>query len=200
MKNKYIKLISTILILIIIVSISILIYKKFENNQKIQKDNEKFKTEYPKVDKDNLFIYSDINTIINIIENKTGIIYIGFPECIWCQAYVPILNEAAKEEGIEKIYYLNILEDRKNNTINYQKLLNLLDVNLLFDDEGNKRIYVPDVTIVKNGKIIGHNNESSIITEKDQTPEEYWTEERKKLLKENLKESFKKLEKENTNN
>lgn len=200
MKNKYIKLISTIIILIIIVSISILIYKKFENNQKIQKDNEKFKTEYPKVDKDNLFIYSDINTIINIIENKTGIIYIGFPECIWCQAYVPILNEAAKEEGIEKIYYLNILEDRKNNTINYQKLLNLLDANLLFDDEGNKRIYVPDVTIVKNGKIIGHNNESSIITEKDQTPEEYWTEERKKLLKENLKESFKKLEKENTNN
>lgn len=193
MKNKYIKAILSMLILLTIISISILIYKKFETNNDKLNDAEKFKKEYPNVDQDNKFIYSDINSIINILENGTGVIYIGFPECIWCQAYVPILNEAAKESNIEKIYYLNIMEDRKNKTINYEKIVEILDRELMYDDEGNKRIFVPDITIVKQGNIIGHDNESSIITEPNMTPENYWTEEKKSKLKTKLKNYFKQI-------
>ncbi len=182
------------IVLIGIISISILIYKKFENNNTILTDAEKFKKEYSGVSDNNVFVYSNIESVIKILENGTGVIYLGFPECQWCQSYVKILNETAKENNIEKIYYVNILEDRKNNTKNYKKLIEILNDNLLYDDEGNHRIYVPDVTIVNKGNIIGHDNESSVITDDTLTPETYWNNERISNLKNKLKESFNKLE------
>jgi len=193
MKNKLVKYLIGILSIVFIIGVSIIIFKKFENVDRTVTDREKFAKEYTKVKEDNLFVYSTANEIIKILENGTGIVYLGFPECKWCQAYVPLLNEAAKEFGIEKIHYFNILEDRKNNTTNYKKIVELLNENLLYDDEGNKRVFVPDVTIVKKGQIIGHDNESSVVTESDGTPDTYWTKEKKDALKIKLKSYFKEI-------
>ncbi len=63
----------------------------------------------------------------------------------------------------------------------------------MYDNEGDKRIYVPDITFVLNGKIIGHDNETSVVTEADGTPEEYWTEQKKDDLRNKLTKSFKVL-------
>ena len=60
-------------------------------------DNEKFANEYTEVGKNNVFVYREADEIIKILEGGTGIVYLGFPECPWCQAYVPMLNEVAKE-------------------------------------------------------------------------------------------------------
>lgn len=189
-KNKILKIITILLSIGIIIILSILIFKKFETDENNITDNIKFKNEYKNVTKDNVFVYATSNEIIKILDSGTGVIYLGFPSCEWCQAYVQILNEAAKEAEIEKIYYLNIYNDRKNETINYQKLIKLLSSNLMYDDEGKKRIFVPDVYIVKSGKIIGHDNESSVVTKSDETPEIYWTEEKKESLKVKLKTYF----------
>lgn len=189
----YEKILLYLISLIFIVILSILIYKKFDKERVIIPDNHLFSNEYKKVSEDNLFVYSNSNEIINILEKDTGVIYIGFKECNWCQYYVPILNEIAKEEKIDKIYYLDILEERKNNTTNYLKIVNLLNKHLISDDEGNKQIYCPNVTIVKNGKIIGNNNETSIMTENNIEPKTYWTNIKKEKLKLELKEYFKKL-------
>lgn len=191
--NKILKLITILLSLGIIIILSILIFKKFENDNKNIPDNIKFKNEYKNVPEENIFTYATSNEIIKMLDSGTGVIYLGFPSCEWCQAYTPILNEIAKESEIEKIYYHNIYNDRKNDTINYQKLIKLLNNNLMYDDEGKKRIFVPDVYIVKNGKIIGHDNESSVITKNDETPESYWTEEKKENLKIKLKTYFEEL-------
>lgn len=155
-------------------------------------DAEKFHEEYQNVEEDNVFVYRDAEEIIKILEGGTGIVYLGFPECKWCQAYTPILNEVAKENGIKKIFYFNILEDRKNNTKEYQRIVELLEKNLLNDDEGNKRVYVPDVSIVINGEITNHDNETSVISG-DITPEEYWTKEKKEALKKKLNSYVKDL-------
>lgn len=193
MNNKLKKYLIGILSLVFIVGVSIIIFKKFENVDRTITDKEKFAKEYLNIKKDNLFVYSTANEIIKILENGTGVVYLGFPECKWCQAYVPLLNEAAKEAGIEKIHYFNILEDRKNNTTNYKKIVELLNENLLYDDEGNRRVFVPDVTVVKKGQIIGHDNESSVVTENDGTPETYWTKEKKEALKNKLKSYFEEI-------
>ena len=176
MKDSKIKLI--VLGAILVLLIGSLVILMFSDNKE-NSDALKFKEEYSEVNDNNVFVYRDINEIINILENGTGIVYLGFPECKWCQAYVVMLDEVAREEGLEKIYYFNILEDRKNNTDEYQKIVKLLGENLLFDEEGNKRVYVPDVTAVLKGEIIGHNNESSVV-DGTQTPEEYWDEEKVK--------------------
>lgn len=180
MKKKMFISISVIVILLVALILLILIGKENETDAK------KFSKEYTLVDKDNLFVYRDAKEIINILERGTGIVYLGFPECPWCQRYVVYLNEVAQNMGVEKIYYFNILEDRKNNTKDYQKIVSLLKDNLDNDEEGNPKVFVPDVTFVVKGKIVGHDNETSQVTEEDGTPDEYWDKEKVSFLKTRL--------------
>ena len=178
MKNRKYLIYGFIAIVIVVAIILIIIF----GGKKGIKDNEKFASEYTEVGQNNVFVYRDFDEIVKILEGGTGIVYFGFPECPWCQAYVPMLNEVAKEKNIEKIYYYNIREDRQNNNKNYQKLVKLLKNYLSKDDEGNERIYVPDIYAVKNGKILSHNNETSIVSG-DVTPSSYWTEDKKQNIK-----------------
>ena len=153
---------------------------------KKETDSEKFAKEYNSVTEDNYFVYRDIDEIIKILEHGTGVVYLGFPECPWCQAYVPMLNEVADIEGLEKIYYYNIYEDRKNNTASYQQIVNLIGEYLQYDEEGNKRIYVPAIIVVSEGQIIGFDDETAYDTKGLEKPEEYWTEEEILDLKQKL--------------
>lgn len=146
-------------------------------------DSQKFKEEYPSVSEYNVFVYRNSEEIIKILEHGTAIVYLGFPECPWCQAYVPMLNEVADTEGLEKIYYYNIYNDRKENTDAYQKIVDILSENLQYDNEGNKRIYVPAIIAISDGEIIGYDDETSYDTLGFEKPEDYWIEERIKSLK-----------------
>ena len=56
--------------------------------------------------------------------------------------------------------------------------------NLDFDDEGNHRIYVPDVTFVYEGEIVAHDNETSMSSG---DIDEYWTEKKVESLKDRLR-------------
>ena len=186
--NKKVKYIILGVLLLLIASLVVyFVFIKKDNNT----DNIKFSKEYTSVSKDNVFVYRSKDEIINILEHGTGIVYLGYPECPWCMAYVPLLNEIAKNEGIEKIYYYNIREDRKNNTEFYQKVVSILIDYLNYDEEGKKRIFVPNVTFVKEGKIIFNDNETSLISEG--TPSEYWTEEKKTLFNEKFRKNINEL-------
>lgn len=154
-----------------------------DGDKYILTDAEKFAKEYTSVDKNNVFVYRTDEQIIKILKDGTGIVYLGFPECPWCQKYVSILNEVAKENNITKIYYFNILEDRKLETPEYKEMVSLLKNYLDTDDEGNKRIFVPEIVFVQNGEIIAHNNETAKIMNSTETPESYWTEEKITSLK-----------------
>lgn len=162
-----------------------------DNNE--ESDAVIFAREYTEVSEDNVFVYRDIDEIINIMENGTGIVYLGFPECPWCQTYVKYLNEIAKEEGIEKIYYYNILEDRKNNTEEYKKIVKYLEKELQLDEEGNARIFVPNVSFHVDGKLVGNDCETSLDTKGFKDPNEYWNEKEVKDLKEKLSEYMEKV-------
>lgn len=177
--KKYLKY---IILVIIVLFVGLIIF--FMTRDKVETKN--FSDEYTSVPKDNLFVYRDSDEIIKILKNGTGIVFLGFPECPWCQAYAPILDEVAKEEGVEKIYYYNILEDRKNNTKEYKEMVKLLKKYLDFDEEGNERIFVPEVAFVVKGLIVASDNETSLISG-ETTPEEYWTNSKKQETKERLR-------------
>lgn len=184
MKKKI--LLSIIAVVIVVISGFVLIKVL---SQQDESDAIKFAKEYGMTE-DNIFVYKNAGEIVKILENGTGVVYLGFPECPWCRAYVPILNEIAKENHFDKIYYYNISKDRKENTETYQKIIAILNDHLMYDNEGNKRIYVPDITFMLNGEIIGHDNETSVVTEADGTPEEYWTEQKKDDLRNKLTKFF----------
>lgn len=175
-----------ILIVLLAVLLGGLLFLLFRGGNKEEKDAIKFAKEYTEVGEDNVFVYRDMEEIIKLLEHGTGVVYLGFPECPWCQSYVKYLNEVAKEVGVERIYYYNILEDRKNNTEDYQKIVSILKDHLQYDDEGNSRIYVPNVSFHVNGEIIGNDYETSKDTHDLNDPNEYWIEEEVNELKTTL--------------
>lgn len=171
--------------------------KLIDVNKEIKKSESnsiKFKEEYEalndagnveiSINEDNPIEYADYDKILEVIENGTGIIYLGFPECPWCRNALPVLFDAAKDNDVEVIYYMNILKERdsyvvedgelvyatddegneKKGTKGYFKLLDALDKHLsdytiLFEDEeyevGEKRIYAPTFIFVRDGEVLG---------------------------------------------
>ena len=184
MKKRIVLIICLIVAILGIVFGSYLLINKYKEVHKT--DAIKFSEEYTQVPQDNIFVYKSVDDIIKILEHGTGIVYLGFPECPWCQRYAVYLNEVAKANGASCIYYYNIADDRKNNTDNYQKIIKLLSGNLQYDQEGNERIYVPDVSFVLNGKIVAHDNETSLDTKGYKTPDEYWNDDAVSNLKNRL--------------
>ena len=148
-------------------------------NNKVNEENGK---KYPnvKVTNEKVIKYSSYEEIFEVLKTGTGVIYLGYPECPWCRNLVPIMLSAAAEAELETIYYLNIKEDRdllmldSNGEIIVEKegnkkyfqlvevLSDILEEYILTDidgntvDTGNKRIFVPLLVYVKDGKILGH--------------------------------------------
>ena len=192
MKNKNIIIAMGVIIVALIGVVIYLLVKENNNanndtNDKPEiTDASKFADEYTEISEDNVFVYASVDEIIDTLENGNGVVYLGFPECQWCDAYVVYLNEVAKERGISEVYYYNIREDRSNNTDDYLKIVSLLEDYLEDDEEGNPRIYVPAVIFMNNGEIVGFDDETSLDTEGASTPSEYWTDEKVSALKDRL--------------
>lgn len=147
-------------------------------NKQINENNQKV---YPSVwiPKDNVINYTTIDEALDILKDQTGVIYFGSPSCPWCRNMVSVLLNAANSTGLAQIYYVDTTDirdeyelDNQNNPVlkkegaeGYNDLLEALDpiledYVLETDDEksievGEKRLYVPLVVFVKNGKIIG---------------------------------------------
>lgn len=137
------------------------------------------------IPKDNPMKYATYDEVLDVIEEGTGIIYLGFPDCPWCRSALPALLEAASDYNIDTIYYIDMKNERdayevKDGKLVYQKdedgkeikgtkgyfkLLKALDAFLddyvVKDADGKeydtleKRIYVPIIIFVNDGKIIG---------------------------------------------
>jgi len=181
-----------ILLPILCAVMAIISYIKVAN---IETDAIKFKEEYEAlnekegyieldIDKSNPIEYADYDKLLEVIDNGTAIIYLGFPECPWCRNALPVLFDVAKDKEVEVIYYMNILNERdsyivedkklvyatddegneKKGTKGYFKLLKALDEHLTdyvvsFEGKeyktGEKRIYAPTVVFVRDGEVIG---------------------------------------------
>ena len=151
--------------------------KNTRDQSQIVSDAAKFKSEYPRVAANNRFVYASDKEVLSIFDNGSGVVFLGFPQCPWCQHLSEHVDRAARAEGVDKIYYLNIRDARASNNEVYQKLVKKLEPYLDKDDSGKPRIFVPDVSIVKNGKIIGRYKEEST-GDDNITPDKYWTSER----------------------
>lgn len=158
-------------------------WKSKSENLKNEAQNIKFFREYPDVVESNKFEYITVEQVLDIITKGSGIIYFGFPACPWCQAYVPVLDEVSREQGLDKVYYYNPKDIRANNTEEYKKITTILGEYLDSDKDGNKRLYVPHVFVIKDGKVIGENNDMSTMSG---DAKKYFTEEKRAELKTKL--------------
>ena len=153
--------------------------KEHEQSTVALPDAAKFKQHYSQVADDNRFVYVSPSEIKQIFEHGSGLVFLGFKECPWCQKLAPMIDEAAKAEGLTKVYYMDIRQARANNDVTYQMLVEKLKDYLAKDGDGNPRIFVPDVTALHDGKIVGRFLPETSIDDKGLTPSEYWTTERR---------------------
>lgn len=165
-----------------------------------------------KLTNSNLFKYIKPDKAVKFLKEETGIIYFGFPQCPWCRTLVPYLEEIGKNVGVEKIYYLNILELRdsyeldgkkvnktKEGSKEYYELLEVLDKYLeefyLTNENGKKfdtgvkRLYAPTTVVVKDGKIVDF-LEGTVDSQKKFVP---LTKEESSELKKKLSDMFIKI-------
>ena len=189
MKKNLIVPLSILVVLVITVAVYFFLLKKEE----VTPDNVKFAKEYTKISEDNLFKYKTLEEVNKILTKGTGVVYLGFPECPWCQEYVKYIDEVSKSVGLDKVYYSNILDDRKNDTEEYKETVKILSDYLSNDDEGNKRVYVPSVIVVSSGKIVMFDDETARDTKGYDLPEEYWQSEDLTALKTKLTNEFEKV-------
>ena len=133
------------------------------------------------IPKNNPFVISSAQEIVEKIENKDSFyVYFGSKLCPWCRSAIEKAIEVANDNGVDKIYYVDIWNDageeilRDKYTLDdkgtpvksiegtdeYYKLLKYLD-NVLEDytytsegqelSYGEKRIYAPNFIYIAKG-------------------------------------------------
>ena len=110
-----------------------------------------------------------------MMNKETFVVYFGFNSCPWCRSVIETLIKVSKDNNIDTIYYVDVKDIRdvmvldgdeaitdKEGSKGYYKLIeyfdNVLDDYTLNNEDGDiiktgeKRIYAPNVIVVKNGK------------------------------------------------
>lgn len=148
--------------------------------EKVRRGDEAFRQQYSGVAEDHRFQPVTPERARELFERGDGLIFLGFKECPWCQKLAPIVDEAAKAEGLAAIYYLDIRTARQEQNELYQAIVEKLKPHLRKDEQGNPRVYVPDVTALRGGDIVGHFLQETTADGEAATPDSYWTEERRR--------------------
>lgn len=137
-----------------------------------------------KIDKNNPMVYISEDELIDKLNcnepgneknvsscDNTFLVYFGFNDCPWCRSVIETLINTSIEEGLEKIYYVDVknirdtikLDDDGNisehikGTDGYHTLIEsfnsvLKSYEINGVDTGEKRIYAPTIIAVVDGK------------------------------------------------
>ena len=182
--------------IIIILSITLLLTLTGCTKEKEITDALKFKEEYESInnqdngyngkkhreitiDEDNPFIYTTAEELSEKMNNKESfIVYFGFKDCPWCRSVIEQLVKVAKDNDVDKIYYVDVKEIRdtigvdeegnlnttKEGSKGYKELIekmrDVLDDYKVKNSDGEeietgeKRIYAPNVVAVSKGEAI----------------------------------------------
>lgn len=169
------------------------------NNTKREKDNKTIRS--VSIPDDNPMVYASAKDITKMIDNKESfVVYFGFSDCPWCRSVIEELIKVANDEGLDKIYYVDVKDIRdvkeldgdevktvSEGTKYYYELLERMDE--VLDDytltnedgeevsTGEKRIYAPNVVSVVGGHV---KELETGISEKLEDPYDKLTDEMKK--------------------
>ena len=144
-----------IYIILYIICIGLFIYVgKIDYSKNKVDESVKFSSLYNLVPENNLYVFSNHNDVIDILNGRSGVILFSFPSNKYANKYAYLLNKACLYSGVDKIYYYDFLKDRDESNGTYETIVNKLDGYVRETDEGIKDLYAPSILIVKKGKII----------------------------------------------
>ena len=174
--KKYIRFAIYFILFVVLIGAFVYLGKKDFKTDKNMSDAKKFSIEY-NINENNPFEYVYSNTVLDVLKNKTGIIYMGFSSNDWSKYYVKYLSEVLIDNNIKKVYYYDLLKDRTKYTKNYQEIEEILTDYLYELDNGKIHISTPALVFVKDGKVVYYDDETAI-ERNNMNPQDYWTDEK----------------------
>ena len=163
--KKNIKIIISVLIIILLCVGLVYVFINNIENSSEKEEKMEFSKLY-NVDENHVFETISVKDAVDLLENGTGIIYLGYSDCPWCQDIVPLLNESAKNNDVSKVYYIedfyNMRPDKTSNPKYQNEYNKIVDIIKKYEDKINEQIKedniikVPLVLFVKDGEILGY--------------------------------------------
>lgn len=187
-KNKSKKQIIKYL-LIIITLIGFVVIGK-QNFKKEEENKNNISHKYNILNSSNVFEKINASQVLNKINGGNALIFMGFENSKQSEYYASLLNEVAKNLKIEKIYYYDFYNDRKDNNGTYETIVNKLKNYLLKDDEGKINLQAPTFFIIKEGNFIYFDEDASRI-QANLSEDDYWNDYNKNLKKAYLEAGLK---------
>jgi len=175
----------------ILIGAFIYLGEKDFNNEVQVSDSERFAQEY-NIESNNVFKYVYAKDVIDILNNKTGMIFMGFSSNDWSKYYIKYLQEIVKENGVKQVYYYDLQKDRTKNNKYYRQIENRLSDYLYKLDTGVVRLSTPSLIIVKNGNIKYFDDETSI-ERNNISPDYYWSDEKVESFKNRISSYLKEV-------
>lgn len=127
------------------------------------------------------------------LKHGSGILFFGFPECPWCQEYLPLLNQFL-EKNQTSAYYYNIYQDKHENASFYDNIARIIQEKnpdiIHYNKEGRAVIYMPLTLFIEKGEIRYFESETNNISSKEYNPSIYWDNEKKEALFQRLQKSY----------
>ena len=196
------------LVLVLLVGLGIILNRNHKTEymgESSLRDNLKFKDQYEslngkknsagqeylkvEVAKDNPIVYKTDAEILDVLNKESAIVFFGYASDPWSRGVVEPLLQIAADNGIDKVYYVDIenirdtysiekgkLKQKKKGTDAYYKILDFLgdklDAYYLYDEEnkeyatGVSRLEPATVISVKGGKVMDY-HKGTVISQKD---------------------------------
>lgn len=186
-KNKTQMIFYIILFIVFIVGFIYFGTKDYSNNTIT--DNEKFVSEHKNVDINNVYTYINGSDAYTYIKNDNVLLLFGTRNSEYVSYYANIINDVAKEIGIEKIFYYDILDDRENSNATYDSIVVYLKDYVTYLDSGKANIYGPTFIVKKDGEIIYYDDETAIM-KGNVKAKEYWDDSKVSMKKDELRAAF----------
>lgn len=107
-------------------------------------------------DEDHVFYQKTMQEVLDLFaQGKSAVVYLGYVGCPWCEEAVPVMDEVAKAKGLTICYAPTYTDGEYTITDEIEEqLFSYLNDYLEEDDEGEKRMYVPFVFVIRNGEVV----------------------------------------------
>lgn len=158
--------------ILFVVIIGLFIYVGQIDFNKSIPDNQRFAKEFSRVPDSNVFKYATANDVRMIASGNTGIVLFGTKN-EWVNYYADIVNTAAKDVGINNIYYYDFFKNRQDNNGTYEDIVQKLGNYVTVNDRGVKEIYAPTLLVMKNGRVLLFDSETAFVSG-NTYPGGYW--------------------------
>ena len=121
-------------------------------------DGERFNGDYNEIPRNNPFVYLNSTELIELLNNGSGIVFMGNKENIWSKSYAKYLYEIASSLGLKEIYY---------------NIINALEGKLIETDDSVNNLFSPSLYILKDGEVVFYDNTTAVVNN-DLEVDTYW--------------------------